>query len=48
MSFYLATSSKMAPYLGLAEKPVVNLTFASPYVGGKVWKEAFHVSCNKS
>lgn len=39
MAFNLAASRKIAPYL--VGVPVVNITFASPYVGGKVWNEAF-------
>lgn len=41
MAFNLAASRKIAPYL--AGAPVVNITFASPYVGGEVWGEAFEL-----
>lgn len=39
MAFQLAASEKIKPHL--RGKPVVNISFASPYVGGKVWSEAF-------
>jgi len=39
MSLQLAASKKIADILG--DKPIVNITFASPYVGGKDWKQAF-------
>jgi len=41
MAFQLAASEKIKPHLN--GKPVVNISFASPYVGGKVWKEAFEL-----
>ena len=42
MAFNLAASQKFAQYLG--HKPIGNVTFGSPYVGGHVWAEAFQVS----
>jgi len=42
MAFNLASSRQIATHLG--DKPVMNISFASPYVGGKVWSEAFKVS----
>jgi len=39
MSLQLAASRKFAAILG--DTPIVNITFASPYVGGKGWKQAF-------
>lgn len=41
IAFELAASQKMEPFLN--GKPVVNITFASPYVGGEVWGEAFEL-----
>jgi len=41
MAFNLASSSKIRKILG--NKPVVNISFASPYVGGKVFSEAFKI-----
>jgi len=39
MTFELATSRKLAAVRG--NKPVVNISFASPHVGGKTWCKAF-------
>mmetsp|Transcript_46062 Transcript_46062/g.70455 ORF Transcript_46062/g.70455 Transcript_46062/m.70455 type:complete len:422 (-) Transcript_46062:32-1297(-) len=39
VSFELASSKKMAKHLD--GKPVINASFASPYVGGTTFKEAF-------
>jgi len=39
MSFQLASSGKISKHLG--NKPLVNISFASPYVGGEVFGEAF-------
>jgi len=41
VAFELAASQKIEPFL--KGKPVVNITFASLYVGGKVWGEAFEL-----
>ena len=43
VAFELAASKKIAKHL--KGKSVVNVSFASPYVGGPVFNEAFQVCC---